>query len=139
MIRSAFPDAGETSPQALLADYGRVLRETLEAHADGGPTDLDEDAISAVREGEPGIITLTEAASILALAPDRPDAATIATEARELLLMGMTTAVLDVERLAGAVDGELDPKEIQQKIEGRFPMDLEEYALLHHAIAAGSR
>jgi hypothetical protein len=39
--------------------------------------------------------------------------------------------VLDVEALASGVDDALDPKEIQQKIEGRYPITLDEYALLH--------
>ena len=136
MLRGEFAEAGETTPEGLLAAYGRVLQETLEANGAEGSPEIDGAAISAVREGTPGSLSLTEAAAILALDPDRPDGETIAAEARDVLLMGMTTAVLDVETLAGAVDDELEPKEIQQKIEGRFPMTLSEYALLHHTIAA---
>ena len=136
MLRGEFEDAGETTPGELLSAYGRVLQETLEASAAEERAEIDADAIRGVREEDPGALSLTDAASILALDPDRPDGETIAAEARDVLLMGMTTAVLDVETLASAVDDELDPKEIQQKIEGRFPMTLSEYALLHHTIAA---
>ena len=141
MIRGAFPDAGETTPAALLAAYRELLTTTLSsAVADERATErLDEDIISAVEGGEVGNLDLEEAAAVLALDPDRPDADSIAAEARDILLMGMTTAVMDVESLASAVDNELEPKEIQQKIEGRFPMDLSEYALLHHTIAARTR
>ena len=33
--------------------------------------------------------------------------------------------------LAAGIDGAMDPKEIQQKVEGRHPLTLGEYALLH--------
>jgi hypothetical protein len=138
MIRGAFPEAGETSPADLRASYATVLAETLATHApsDGDPEGIDEGVIAAVREGDVESLGLSEAAGVLALDPERPDAAGIAAEARDILLMGMTTAVLDVEALASAVDNALEPKEIQQKVEGRYPMDLSEYALLHHTIAA---
>jgi hypothetical protein len=46
----------------------------------------------------------------------------------------MSAAVLDVEAVAAGVGRELEPKEIQQKVEGRHPMTLDEYALLHSYI-----
>lgn len=140
MIRGAFPSAGETSPGELEAAYADLLADALASVEDGAADlDLEPDRLAAVREGEVGDLSLSEAAAILALDPDRPDPSAIAAEARDILLMGMTTAVLDVETLASAVDGALEPKEIQQKIEGRYPMDLAEYALLHHTIAARAR
>jgi len=45
--------------------------------------------------------------------------------------MGMSTAVLDVEALAAGIDDAMEPKEIQQKVEGRHPLTLGEYAVLH--------
>jgi hypothetical protein len=44
------------------------------------------------------------------------------------------TAVLDVDAVSSGIEGVLEPKEIQQKVEGRFPMNLDEYALLHSFI-----
>jgi hypothetical protein len=52
--------------------------------------------------------------------------------------MGMTNAVLDVEALAAEADGALEAREIQSKVEGRFPMTLREFALLHATIQARS-
>ncbi|MFB6077068.1 MAG: DUF5791 family protein, partial [Candidatus Nanohaloarchaea archaeon] len=60
----------------------------------------------------------------------------IEAEARDILLMGMTAAVVDVDRLASAIDGEMEPKEIQQKVEGRQDMTVAEYARLHHELEA---
>ncbi len=135
MIRGAFPEAGETSPAALEGAYANLLADTLASH-DDADLDVDEERLAAVRSGDVDGLTLEEAAAILALDPDHPDAGTVAAEARDILLMGMTTAVLDVDTLASAIDDALEPKEIQQKIEGRFTIDLSEYALLHHTVAA---
>jgi len=43
----------------------------------------------------------------------------------------MTTDVLDVEAVESVIDGALDAREIQQKIEGRLPMNLDELATIH--------
>jgi len=79
-------------------------------------------------------VTLEDAAAVLSTAEDAPDGGTIATIARDELLMGMTTAVLDVEAVESGIDGELEAREIQSKIEGRFPMTLREFALLYQHI-----
>jgi len=41
--------------------------------------------------------------------------------------------------LASGIDAQLEPKEIQQKIEGRYPMTLSEYAVLHSYIESQKR
>ena len=59
----------------------------------------------------------------MALAGDR-EPETIVYELRDHLLMGMTTAVLDVDTIAGAIDADLSGQEVQQALEGRAPMTL---------------
>jgi len=59
-------------------------------------------------------------------------------EVRDALLLGMSAAMLDVDRVAAEVDGDVDPKEIQGMIEGRHPMTLVEYARLRHHIATAA-
>ncbi|QGA83394.1 DUF5791 family protein [Halomicrobium sp. LC1Hm] len=138
MLRGEFEDAGEQSPETLRRAYETRLAETVESVGVDRAVDetpLDRDRITALLDGASPEIELTEAAAILALDEDRPHADTIAADARDILLMGMTTAVLDVETLSSGVDGQLEPKEIQQKVEGRFPMTVAEYALLHQFIA----
>jgi hypothetical protein len=137
MLRSEFPDAGEQSPEALLDAYESVLAETVESVGPDSVVDatgLAPETVAAVGDGEAADLSLADAAAILASDADRPDAETIQAEAQDILLLGMTTAVLDVEALASGIDSELEPKEIQQKIEGRYPMTLREYALLHSHI-----
>ena len=141
MLRAEFPDAGEQSPADLLAAYASVLTSTVESV---GPdtvvesTGLDRETVTDLDEAA-GDLELSEAAAILATDPDRPDADAIQAEAQDILLMGMTTAVLDVEALASGIDNDLEPKEIQQKIEGRYPMTLSEYAVLHSYIESRKR
>ena len=137
MLRGEFEDAGERSPAALQRAYEQRLAAVVESVGINRVVEevgLDRATVQALLdEGSPDI-ELTEAAAIIALDDESPPADTIEAEARDILLMGMTTAVLDVETLASGVDGELEPKEIQQKVEGRFPMTVAEYALLHQYI-----
>jgi len=142
MLRAEFPDAGEQSPDELLAAYGSVLAETV---ASVGPaevaetTGLDRETVDGVAEGAVEGLALEDAMAVLAADPERPDAETLQAEAQDILLMGMTTAVMDVESLASGIDSQLEPKEIQQKIEGRYPMTVDEYALLHSHIESQKR
>lgn len=134
MLRGAFEDAASLSPTELREAYKRELVRTIEAEGRDGTaaaSGVDRATIEALADGNSPEITLSEAATILAVDPDRPPADDIAAEARDILLLGMTNAVLDVETLSSGLDGALEPKEIQQKIEGRASMTLQEYALLH--------
>jgi hypothetical protein len=137
MLRGEFPSAGDRETEALRAAYDDVLATTVTevgAEPVAERTGVDEERLNALLAGKSPDLSLTEAASVLATAPDRPDAETIAAEARDILLMGMVTAVLDVDAVSSGIEGVLEPKEIQQKVEGRFPMNLDEYALLHSFI-----
>lgn len=141
MLTGRFEDAGERSPEELAAAYVSLLAEVLEevgTETAAAETELDESTLAALEETG-GDLTLEEAAAVLALSEEYPDAQAITAEARDILLMGMTTAVLDVDALASKLGGELEPKLIQQKVEGRYPMTLTEYAQLHYAIEHNKR
>jgi hypothetical protein len=84
-------------------------------------------------------LTVSEAASVLALEEGAPDATAIRQESLDHLLMGMTTAVLDVEALAANASLDLPPTGVQQRIEGRAEMTLREYADLHAVVAERQR
>jgi plasmid stability protein len=141
MLTGRFEDAGTRSPEELRADYYDALGDALAAvgvDTAAAETDVDEAALSALANGEQPELTLTEAAAILALTEEHPHPDTVESEARDILLLGMTTAVMDVDALAAKLGGDLEPKLIQQKVEGRQSMTLTEYARLHHAIEANS-
>lgn len=142
MLRGSFENAGELESDELRAAYERRLAAAVESvglPAAAERTGIDEERLSALLAGESPELTLEEAATVLALDDDLPDAGSIAAEARDLLLMGMSVAVLDVEAVAAGIDDAMEPKEIQQKAEGRFPMTLGEYALVHSYVESRKR
>ena len=137
MLGGEFPAACEATRDELRAAYDDFLVATIQsvgASTVADETGVDEARIEALLDGDSPEISLTESAAILATDSEMPDAETILAEARNILLMGMSAAVLDVEALAAGIDDEMEPKEIQQKVEGRHPMSLDEYALLHSYI-----
>jgi hypothetical protein len=116
----------------LYAGELRVIVEEVGTAEAADATDLEKAVIDAVAAGDVefvGRMHLTEVAPILALTDGR-DADAIVADARDELLLAMSTAVTDVERLAASLETPLDPKEIQAKLEGRYPMRLREYATL---------
>ncbi|QPV63926.1 hypothetical protein I7X12_04650 [Halosimplex litoreum] len=134
MLRGEFESAGEQSPEEVRQAYGEVLAETVESvGVDTVVTrsGVDREVVGSIAAGDQPELTLEAAASVLAADPDRPDGETIELEALDILLMGMTTAVVDVDAVAAGLDDEMDPKEIQQKVEGRYPITLAEYAAIH--------
>ena len=133
-------DAGERSEEELRTAYAAELRaaiETLGVDAAAERTGADRATLSALADGEASDLSLSleEAAALVAAAGD-DDPGALAAEARDRLLLGMTTAVLDVEAVESGIDGRMEAKEIQQKLEGRFPMTVAEYATLHAFIAS---
>ena len=131
--RTSVPD----SPAALRTTYEAQLAAIVDRHgvdevADA--TGVEPGTLGALAGEEPVTLTLDEAAAIAAVEPDTPDAEVIVAEACEHLLLGMSTAVLDVETLASHLDLELEPREIQQKIERRAPMDFEEFVHVQHVV-----
>lgn len=133
MLHEVADSPGELQPAELHARYLDALAAVVDNHGVEPVAErsgLDPEDLRSVLAGDDPGLTLEESASILAVPEDAPDGETIAAVARDDLLMGMTTAVLDVESVESGVDGELEAREIQSKIEGRFPMTLREFALL---------
>lgn len=116
--------------EALVDAIGEVGRETARKAAGA-------DALEAIEAGDADAVDLRDAAAILALRDGR-DADAIVAEARDDLLLGMTSAVLDVEALTASLETDLDPKEVQAKVEGRLPLSLSEYARLRFAIESAT-
>jgi hypothetical protein len=131
MFANVEADSVEAATERYAMEL-RVIVEEVGPEAAADATDLDDAIIEAVAAGDVemvGRMHLTEVAPILALTDGR-DADVIAADARDELLLAMSAAVTDVERLAADLEVGLDPKEIQAKMEGRYPMRLREYAAL---------
>jgi hypothetical protein len=135
-------NASELSAEELRRRYDGQLATVVDEH---GVKDVAEDSgvererAEAIAEGDSPELVLEEAGAILAVSPDEPDAEAIVMETRDHLLMGMTTGVLDVEAVESGIDGAIDAREIQQKIEGRLEMTLDELAQLHGYIDSRAR
>ena len=128
------------SPEELRTEYEADLAAVVDEYGletVAADTDVDQDTLESIGEGATSELDLEEAAQIQALAADTPDAETIVTMACEHLLLGMSSAVLDVEALESELEIDLEAKEIQQKIERRAPMTFEEFVHVQHAIAEG--
>lgn len=130
------------SPADLREQYEAELADVIEAvgvEPAAGETGIDEGALKALVAGESPELTVEEAADILALDPEEPDAEIVRAEIEDRLLLGMTTAVLDVDTIAANLDSDLSGKEVHQRVEGRAPMTLAEYAEIHHFIGERKR
>ncbi|MDG5759130.1 DUF5791 family protein [Natronococcus sp. A-GB1] len=130
------------TPADLRAEYDDQLASVVDRHGLETAldrTDVDREELEALLEGESPDLSLEEAAEIQALESDEPDAETIETMACEHLLLGMTTAVLDVDAVESHLEIDLDAKEVQQKIERRAPMSFAEYVHLQHVIVGRSQ
>ncbi len=127
------PEDLPASVADLRAEYAADLAWAIErAGIDDAVerTGLDRETVERVADGDPWSLSLSEAAAVAALAPDAPGADTIAEVACDTLLLGMSMAVLDVDAVATGVEADLGPKEVQQKLERRAPMEFGEFVAL---------
>jgi len=139
MLYDAVEAGTEPTPGALRSAYFEELAAVVtelgvDTVVDG--TGLDRATVAAIDAGEMPELTVEEAAEVLALDDGAPDADAIAWEARDHVLMGMTTAVVDVDTIAREIEIDLDGKEIQQAVEGRLPTTLEQFATVQAYVDA---
>ena len=137
MLQDAADGLSDPTPSALRTAYAEMLQSTIETvgvETVADETGLEADRLDAVVAGDAASLTVAEAAAILAVDPDEPDADAIVFELRDHLLMGMTTAVLDVDTIAANIDADLTGQEVQQAIEGRTEMTLAQLAAIQSAI-----
>jgi len=131
-------DVDGLTPADLRAEYDADLAAAVE-HAGGESAaeaaGVDRSTVEALAAGNSPDLPLEAAAAIQALDPDAPSAETMVEMACEHLLLGMTTGVMDVDAVARELAIDLDPKEVQQKIERRAPMSFDEFVHVQHAIA----
>ena len=137
MLQNAADGLSDPTPSALRTAYAEMIHSTIETvgvETVDDETGLEADRVDAVLAGETADLTVEEAAAILAVDPDEPDADAIVFELRDHLLMGMTTAVLDVDTIAANIDVDLTAQEVQQAIEGRIEMTLPQLAAIQSVI-----
>ena len=129
-------DVDAATPAELRRHYEEALRgivETVGEERVRASPSVDRTTVEALLDDTDADVPLVDAAGIVAIDDDQRSAEDVLAEIRDVLLFGMTSAVLDVDTLAADVDG-LDPNEVHAMVEGRHPMTLDEYARLRHRI-----
>ncbi len=130
-------DPDETTLDSLIARYADRLIAVAGSIDRSAVTDsaaVDEAAVRAAESGDVEQLSVTAAVTLLAI-EDGIDPDGAVASVRDHLLLTMSGAMIDVEALARAVEADMEPGEIQAKVEGRHPMTVDEYARLQHAIA----
>ncbi len=137
MLHNAAEELSEPSPATLQTGYFDQLRSVIESvgvEQVVSESGLEADRIDALAAGDEPPVTVEEAAAVLATGEGNPDAEAIVFEVRDHLLLGMTTAVLDVDTIAANIDVDLTGQEVQQAIEGRIEMSLTQLAAIQAVI-----
>lgn len=138
MLTEPVEAPGETTPEALLSRYEEHLRSVVEALGARHVAEADDVAgatVDAIERGDAADLDLRDVAAVLSLRDGSPDADALLSAVRDHLLLEMSAGMLTVDRLAAEVAGDVEPRVVQGKVEGRLPMTLAEYARLHHAVA----
>ncbi|ATW88417.1 hypothetical protein halTADL_1662 [Halohasta litchfieldiae] len=142
MLHTVADELSNPSASALQTAYEDRLRSvitTVGTETVVDESEIETDRIAALAEGSSPTLTATEAAAILAVDDETPDAEAIVLELRDHLLLGMTTSVLDVDTIAANIDVDLTAQEVQQAIEGRTEMTLSQLAAIQSVIDGWER
>ncbi|ERH12092.1 MAG: hypothetical protein J07HB67_01105 [halophilic archaeon J07HB67] len=139
MLYDVLPDAETPTAAELESAYASELAAVVTAHgretvaADSG---VDPETLAAFVDGEVADATLSDAAAVFGVDGTDPDAVT--AEVRDGLLMGLSTAILDVDTVALEIDTELDAREVRQALEGEIRLRLDELAAVQSLIRSRS-
>jgi hypothetical protein len=149
MLYDAADEPAALDTRELLAAYAEELAAVVDregADAVAEATGVDRERLAALGSGADdgggsdagdaaADVTVEQAAAVLAVSEEYPDAEAVVMEVRDHLLLAMTTGVVDVDTVAANVDLDLTGQEIQQAIEGRNPMTLGELAAIQGYLA----
>jgi hypothetical protein len=141
MLHDLVDDPAAHTVQELLAVHATRLADAIETvgvERAAAAVDLQAATLERLVESDAdaaGDLAFETAAAIIALDADSESAQDIAAAARDALLFGMTTGVLNVDVVAGEAPVDIEPREVQGMVEGRHPMTLREYVALQRVIA----
>lgn len=129
-------EGDEVTTDALLAAYAAELAGVVDGRGVDAvveATGLDRSTVEAVADRDVADLRLVDASEVVSLAEGLP-AEDVVAEVRDHLMLGMTTAILDVDTIAANVDTDLTGQEVQQAIEGRTRLTLRELAAIQALI-----
>ncbi|AUX09106.1 hypothetical protein AArcSl_1477 [Halalkaliarchaeum desulfuricum] len=137
MLYDAVDDPSDRTPRELLAAYRRELSSVVDSvgiEPVAAESGVERATLEALQAGESADLSLEEAAAILATDDRFPGADAVVYELRDHLLMGMSSAVVDVDTIAADIEADLTGQEVQQALEGRTRFTLEQLAEIQAAI-----
>lgn len=135
---------GELTVEELLDAHTAQLAAAVDGtdvQAAAQASGLEPETVSAIAAGDAGAaaaIQLEAAAELLAQQADSASGQELLAEALDELLFGMTAGVLNVDVVAAELESDLEPREVQQALEGRYPVTLGQYVELQRLIASRS-
>jgi len=138
MLVDEIADPDAVSPAEVRAEYEASLATIVEdvgVDTAAAETSVPETALETLRSGGEPELTVEQAAELLALSDAYPDADAFVLEIRDSVMLGMSSAVMDVDSMEANLPIDMEARDIQQKIEGRQDMTLAEYAHIAHHIA----
>lgn len=138
MLVDEIADPDAVSPAEVRAEYVTTMAAIVEAvgvDRAAEETSLEESTLESLVAGEDPELTMEEATALLALSEEYPDAESLILEIRDSVMLGMSSAVMDVDSMEAGIPIDIEARDIQQKIEGRQDMTLAEYAHIAHYIA----
>lgn len=143
MLYDALADPDGATAADLLAAYADELAaavDGVDASTVAAETGVDESTVAAVADHDLdalATVRLTDAAAILE-AEEGISADDIDAEVRDHLMMGMVTAILDVDTIAAEIDADLTGQEVQRMLEGRTRLTLGDLAEMQALIVERS-
>lgn len=139
MLVDEIADPDAVSPAEVRAEYEATLTAIVEdvgVETAAAETSIPVETLERLAAGGDPELTVEQAADLLALSDAYPDADSFILEIRDSVMLGMSTAVMDVDAMEAGLPLDLEARDIQQKIEGRQSMTLAEYAHIAHYIAS---
>ncbi|MFB6244235.1 MAG: DUF5791 family protein [Halobaculum sp.] len=140
MLQDTVPETANPTPDEVQSAYADRLAAVVDEHGVetvAEESGLDESTVAQFSDGEVGDATLSDAAAVFAV--DGHDAAAVTSEIRDDLMMGLSTAILDVDTVAVEIDSDLDGKDVRQALEGQIRLRLDELAEIQALIRSRSR
>ena len=108
------------------------MNNALEHVPDG---EIEPNICAAIRTGEYGRVTLSDAAMLLSVADHPLDADAIRHEFLDRLLIDLCTTVTDVTELAERTRLPTTPDRLEQQLTGNKAMTVSEYVEISEAVA----
>lgn len=129
-------DVEATDPVALHGRYLAALGSIVDdvgAMEVAEKTGIDVGRLEMLPDEDPAL-TLRDACAIIGTSGSVSNADTLARDARDHLVVRMSSAILDVDSLASGLEADVEPRDYRRMIEGHTEILLRQYARIYHRV-----